>query len=142
MNGSVPSFASPKHNNSLLWKLILRPGNFSKEHSTNFKFLACSISFSKKRIKSSAYWRMERPPSTRSGIKPLIRSLSLALDIKIEGMSPTKLKSNGERGSPCLKPYFVWKKFPISSFKLTPTLPPLDNTLNPRAPFLRKALQP
>ena len=56
-------------------------------------------------------------------MRPEIWPSSLALAIKIANMSATKLNSKGDNESPCLKPFLVWKNFPISSFTFTPTLP-------------------
>ena len=105
----LKTMASPKQNNSLLWKLILRPDNCSNAHSKSFRFFACSRLFSIKRIVSSAYCKTERPLSTRCGTIPLNYWFSLALAIKIASMSTTILKSMGDSGSPCLTHFLVWK---------------------------------
>jgi len=74
---------------------------------------------------SSAYCRIERPSSTRCGTTPLTLLLDLALRIRVAQMSSTKLNKIGDKGSPCLTPFLVSKKFPTSSFTLMFTLPPL-----------------
>jgi hypothetical protein len=68
---------------------------------------ACSKSFSIKSIVSSAYCKMEIPASIRCGTSPVIYPSSLALDISKDNMSATKLSKIGDKGSPCLKPFFV-----------------------------------
>ena len=116
-------FASPKQNNSLLWKLILSPDSCSNMVSNSFMYLASSKLCSIKMIVSSAYCRMDMPPSTRCGIRSEIYPSCFALSIKIANISATKLKSKGDNGSPYLKPFFVWKYLPTSSLNLIATLP-------------------
>ena len=117
------SLARPKQNISLLWKLILRPDNCSKAHSNIFVLVAFSISWSMKRMVSSAYYKIDKPPSTRWGTTPVTWPSSLALIIRIANMSTTILNKMGESGSPCLRPFKVWKFYPIWSLILIPTWP-------------------
>jgi hypothetical protein len=58
-------------------------------------------------IVSSAYYRIEIPSLTRCDTTPEICASSLALFIKMANMSVTKLKSNGDNGSPCRRPFLV-----------------------------------
>jgi hypothetical protein len=72
---------------------------------------------------SSSYWRQIIPPGQRFEQRPLMR---LALDALISILvktSTTRLKRRGERGSPCLNPLPVIKKFPTVLFNLTQTEP-------------------
>jgi hypothetical protein len=50
-----------------LWKFILRHERFSKAHNTNFRFLALTMSSSRKRIVSSSYCSIERPRQPSEG---------------------------------------------------------------------------
>jgi hypothetical protein len=70
---------------------------------------ACSKSFFIKRIITSKYCKLEIPPSISCGTSPVIYPSSLALNIKSVNMCATKLNSKGDKRSPCLKPFFVWK---------------------------------
>ena len=120
-------FCFIKAENFTLWKFIFNPDNCSKAQRINFMLWACSWLCSKKRIVSSAYCEMEIPPSTRCGTTPPTWSSVLALLIIIANISATTLNNIGERGSPCLRLFFVWKKGPTSSLTLIATLPPEMN---------------
>jgi hypothetical protein len=80
-------------------------------------------SFSENKIVSSAYWRKIIPPGQRLEQSPLIRFALEALISILVKTSTTKLKRSGERGSPCLSPLPVTKKFSIALLSLTPTEP-------------------
>jgi len=54
-----------------------------------------------------------RPSSTKCGTAPLTCPFSLALAIIIANMSTAILNKIGDRGSPCLRPFFVWKYEPV-----------------------------
>lgn len=53
--------------------------------------------------------------------------------------SPTKLKSKGHKGSPCLRPLPSLKRLLSSTLKLTPTDPYITKT--PRGQHLEKKIQ-
>ena len=80
------------------------------------------MSSSKNRIVSSAYCRIHSLPSTKCGTTPFIRLSSLALETNNASISATKLNKIGDRGSPRLSPFFVWKKLPTLSLPWIPTL--------------------
>ena len=83
-----------------------------QRHIYSFRFLAWPRSFSKNNIVSSAYWRINNPPSAKWGTSPWKWFFSLDLEIRIESMSPTMLERMGDKGTLCRKPFFVWKKCP------------------------------
>ena len=121
----APPFASPKQNNSLLWKLILSPDSCSNMVSNSFMFLASSKLCSIKMIVSSAYCKMDIRPSTRCGTRPEICPCCFALSIKIAIISATKLNAKATMDLPIstLEPFSVWIYLLMSSLTLISTLP-------------------
>jgi hypothetical protein len=111
---SISLWASPKQYNSLLWKLVLRPNSCSKAHRGSFMIYAFSISCFMNRIVSSAYCSLNNPPSTRWDTIPPICPSLLALLIGMTNMSATMLKSRGESGSPCRRPFLSEKVLDLS----------------------------
>ena len=98
------------------------------------------MSSSKNRIVSSAYCRIHSLPSTKCGTTPFIWLSSLALETSNASISATKLNTIGDRGSPCLSPFFVWKKLPTLSLTWIPTLPHGHYFLYPITPLRSKTL--
>jgi hypothetical protein len=67
----------------------------------------------------------------------------LALEMMIAIMWGTMLNNMGNRGSPCLNPFLVWKYEPILSFTFIPTFPHWVNASTHlhyvlEKPFIRK----
>jgi len=89
---------------SLLLKLILRPANISNRYNKSFMCIAPSTSCFKKTMVSSAYWRIATPLGTIWLIKPVINPFDWAFYTILVKQSATKLKSIGDKGSPCLTP--------------------------------------
>jgi hypothetical protein len=88
-------------------KFIFKSDNCSKVLKSSFIFFACSKLWSINNIVSSAYWRIERPSSTTLCITPEICPSPLALLIRITNISTIILNMIGDKGSPCLTPFFV-----------------------------------
>jgi hypothetical protein len=99
------SWATPKQNTSLLGKLIFRPEACSNANRSSFILHALSMSWSIKSIVSSAYWRIESPPSTRCRISPSNCSSNIALPMRTFSKSTIILNNRGDKGSPCLSPF-------------------------------------
>lgn len=89
--------------------------------------LAFSISLSKKSKVSSAYCRLITPPSATYGSKPVIKFCLAAFISILVKTSATKLKSRGDRGSPCRRPLPGLKKILFSSLSLIQIDPPSTN---------------
>lgn len=53
---------------------------------------------------------MQMPPSTKSGVKPVIKPLFGALSSNTLSISTAMLNKIGDKGSPCLKPFLVGKE--------------------------------
>ena len=64
------------------------------------------------RIVSSAYYK-DMTPSLNSVNNPLIKPLSAAFASILVKTSPTRLDNSGQIGSPCLRPFPIWKKIAI-----------------------------
>jgi hypothetical protein len=86
----------------------------------------CSRLLYMKWIVSSAYCRMKMA-SMRCGTRPLIYPFYLPPDIIVASISATKLNNKCDKGSLCLKPFFIWKYFPTWTLTFTPILPLLTN---------------
>ena len=135
-------FCFIKTENFTLWKFIFNPDNCSKAQRINFMLWACSRLCSKKRIVSSAYCRIDKPPSTRWGTTLRSWSSVFFLFMKSASISATILNNIDERGSPCWSPFFLWKKDPTSPLTLITTLPPeMKDLIHPihlgENPFIR-----
>jgi hypothetical protein len=71
--------------------------------------LALSKSSSKKRSVSSAYYRLITPPSIICGRRLEIKLFEAAFITILVKTSATRLKSNGDKGSPYLSPFLGLK---------------------------------
>jgi hypothetical protein len=103
---------------------FFKPDTCSKALSKRLMFRAWSMLCSIKSIISSAYYRIDKPSSVRFGITPFVCPSDLALLIKTASVSTTIINSKGDKGSPCLTSFFVWKFWSTISFTFIPTPPP------------------
>lgn len=82
------------------------------------------------------------PPSTTSSTRPDTKLFLSALISILVKMSATRLKSKGDKGSPCLKPFSGLKYVLFSSWILTHKDPPLTKFHDLANPFLSKTNLP